>query len=63
MYGSSRNFYSFSDGGGFRHVSDGKLDPTAAAQGYYALAAYYRFTGGKTALYDMTDLNTLVKAA
>ena len=51
------------DGGGFRHVSDGKLDPTAAAQGYYALAAYYRFTGGKTALYDMTDLNTLAKAA
>ena len=51
------------DGGGFRHVSDGKLDPTATAQGYYALAAYYRFTGGNTALYDMTDLDTVEKAA
>ena len=51
------------DGGGFRHVSDGKLDPTATAQGYYALAAYYRFAGSQTALYDMTDLNTVEKAA
>ena len=51
------------DGGGFRHVSDGKLDPTATAQGYYALAAYYRFTGGNTALYDMTDLDPVEKAA
>ena len=51
------------DGGGFRHVSDGKLDPTATAQGYYALAAYYRFAGSQTALYNMTDLNTVEKAA
>ena len=51
------------DGGGFRHVSDGKLDPTATAQGYYALAAYYRFADSQTALYDMTDLNTVEKAA
>lgn len=51
------------DGGGFRHVSDGKLDPTATAQGYYALAAYYRFAGSQTALYDMTDLDTIEKAA
>lgn len=51
------------DGGGFRHVSDGKLDPTATAQGYYALAAYYRFAGSQTALFDMTDLNTVEKAA
>lgn len=51
------------DGGGFRHVSDGKLDPTATAQGYYALAAYYRFAGSQTALYDMTDLDTVEKAA
>lgn len=49
--------------GGFRHVSDGKLDPTATAQGYYALAAYYRFADSQTALYDMTDLNTVEKAA
>lgn len=51
------------DGGGFRHVSGGKLDPTATAQGYYALAAYYRFADSQTALYDMTDLNTVEKAA
>lgn len=51
------------DGGGFRHVSDGKLDPTATAQGYYALAAYYRFAGSQTVLYDMTDLDTVEKAA
>lgn len=51
------------DGGGFRHVSGGKLDPTATAQGYYALAAYYRFAGSQTALYDMTDLDTVEKAA
>lgn len=49
--------------GGFRHVSDGKLDPTATAQGYYALAAYYRFADSQTALYDMTDLNTVEEAA
>ena len=53
----------YADGGGFRHVSDGKLDPTATAQGYYALAAYYRFAGSQTALYDMTDLDTVEKAA
>lgn len=58
---SLRGFYV--DGGGFRHVSDGKLDPTATAQGYYALAAYYRFAGSQTALYDMTDLDTVEKAA
>ena len=51
------------DGGGFRHTSDGKLDPTATAQGYYALAAYYRFAGSQTSLYDMTDLDAIEKAA
>lgn len=51
------------DDGGFRHVSDGKLDPTSTAQGYYAFAAYYRFADGKTPLYDMTDLDTVEKAA
>lgn len=49
--------------GGFRHVFCGKLDATATAQGYYALAAYYRFAAGKTALYDMTDLDAIEKAA
>ena len=51
------------DGGGFRHVSDGKLDPTATAQGYYALAAYYRFADSQTARYDRTDHNTGENAA
>lgn len=44
------------DGGGFSHTSGGKRDALATAQGYCALAAYYRFTGGETALYDLTDV-------
>ena len=44
------------DGGGFRHLSDGERDGMATEQGYYALAAYYRFLGGQTALYDMSDV-------
>ena len=45
------------DGGGFRHSMDGERDELATAQGYYALAAYYRFTEGKTALFDMSDVS------
>ena len=41
--------------GGFKHVSTGKLNAMATEQGYYALTAYFRFTGGKTSLYDMSD--------
>lgn len=44
--------------GGFKHVSTGKLNAMATEQGYYALAAYFRFTGGKTSLYDMSDTGT-----
>ena len=44
------------DGGGFRHLSDGERDGMATEQGYYALAAYYRFLGGQTSLYDMSDV-------
>lgn len=44
------------DGGGFRHLSDGERDGMATEQGYYALAAYYRFLSGQTALYDMSDV-------
>lgn len=44
------------DGGGFRHVSGAARDDLATAQGYYALAAYYRFLEEETSLYDMTDL-------
>ena len=49
--------------GGFKHVSTGKLNSMATEQGYYALAAYFRFTGGKTSLYDMSDTGTAAPAA
>lgn len=49
--------------GGFKHVSTGKLNAMATEQGYYALTAYFRFTGGKTSLYDMSDTGTAVPAA
>ena len=44
------------DGGGFRHTASGELDGMATEQGYYALAAYYRFLNGQTSLYDMSDV-------
>ena len=44
------------DGGGFKHTADGELDGMATEQGYYALAAYYRFVNGQTSLYDMSDV-------
>ena len=43
-------------GGGFRHTANGDLDGMATEQGYYALAAYYRFVNAQTRLYDMTDV-------
>ena len=46
----------FVDGGGFRHVSTSERDGMATEQGYYALAAYYRFANAQTRLYDMTDV-------
>ena len=44
------------NGGGFRHTANGDLDGMATEQGYYALAAYYRFANAQTRLYDMTDV-------
>ena len=44
------------DGGGFRHTASGELDGMGTEQGYYALAAYYRFVNGQTSLYDMSDV-------
>ena len=44
------------NGGGFRHTAGGDLDGMATEQGYYALAAYYRFANAQTRLYDMTDV-------
>ena len=43
-------------GGGFKHVADKGRDGMATEQGYYALAAYYRFINGQTRLYDMSDV-------
>ena len=43
-------------GGGFRHTAGGDLDGMATEQGYYALAAYYRFVNAQTRLYDMSDV-------
>ena len=43
-------------GGGFRHTADGERNDMATEQGYYALAAYYRFLNGQTRLYDMSDV-------
>ncbi len=44
------------DGGGFSHIPNGDLNGMATEQGQYALAAYFRFIEGKTALYDMSDV-------
>ena len=43
-------------GGGFCHVSGGKLDGMSTEQAYYAMTACYRLREEKTSLYDMTDI-------
>ena len=43
-------------GGGFRHTAGGERNDMATEQGYYALAAYYRFVNAQTRLYDMSDV-------
>ena len=43
-------------GGGFRHTAGGELNGMATEQGYYALAAYYRFVNAQNRLYDMSDV-------
>lgn len=48
-----RTFYTE---GGFSHTTDGEQDSMATEQGYCALAAYFRFAGGKTSLYNMSDV-------
>ena len=54
VLGALAGFYV--DGGGFKHTADGERNGMATEQGYYALAAYYRFTNGQTRLYDMSDV-------
>ena len=49
--------------GGFKHISSNyKADVLASTQGYYSLAALYRYYQGKTSLYDMTDVEISHKA-
>ena len=43
-------------GGGFKHTADGERNGMATEQGYYALAAYFRFANAQTSLYDMSDV-------
>ena len=54
VLGTLAGFYV--DGGGFKHTADGERNGMATEQGYYALAAYYRFVNGQTSLYDMSDV-------
>lgn len=42
--------------GGFAHVPNGGRNGMATEQGYYALAAYFRFLDKKTSLYNMSDV-------
>lgn len=49
------------DGGGFAHIPDAGINGMATEQGQYALAAYFRFLEGKTALYDMSDADVYTK--
>lgn len=44
------------EGGGFAHVPNDQRNGMATEQGQLALAAYFRFQKGQTALYDMTDV-------
>ncbi len=42
--------------GGFSLVPGGNTDPTATELGYRGLAAYFRFLGGQTPLFNMNDV-------
>lgn len=44
------------DEAAFKHVAAGSANGMATDQACYALAAYNRFINGKTALYDMSDV-------
>lgn len=54
VLGALAGFYV--TGGGFRHTAGGERNDMATEQGYYALAAYYRFANTQTRLYDMSDV-------
>lgn len=44
---------------GFAHTKGSSYNQMATEQAYYALVSYYRLMGGKTSLYDMTDVKYL----
>lgn len=44
--------------GGFAHIPNDGVNGMATEQSQYALAAYFRFREGKTALFTMTDVQT-----
>lgn len=43
------------ENGGFSHIPGESADPVASEQGLYALAALWRFSSGRSTLYDMSD--------
>ena len=44
------------ENGGFAHTAGGTANMMATEQGYNALVAYYRYSEGENALYDMRDV-------
>lgn len=50
----------FSVENGFAHVKDGGYNQMATEQAYYALVSYNRVKNGKTSLYDMSDVKSLM---
>ena len=54
------SFYTESSQAGFRHVAGGARNVMATYEGYYGLAAYYRYLENETPLFDMTDVKLAV---
>ncbi len=50
----------FSVENGFAHIKDGGYNQMATEQAYYALVSYNRVRNGKTSLYDMSDVKSLI---
>lgn len=50
----------FSVENGFAHVKDSGYNQMATEQAYYALVSYNRVKNGKTSLYDMSDVKSLM---
>lgn len=50
----------FSVENGFAHIKDGGYNQMATEQAYYALVSYNRVKNGKTSLYDMSDVKSLI---